>query len=102
MTRCSNCFFAVGSSADMARSPWSKPRRRRNGRGWPNLREFGFAVAHEPDQSSVARIAGGNQRAMRRLRFIVFQRPADKFGERAAGFVHQKIGRRKVPIMTAA
>jgi len=38
---------------------------------------------------------------MRDLRLTVLQRLAGKVGERAAGFVHQKIGRRKVPIVTA-
>ena len=33
----------------------------------PKLREFGFAVAHELYQSSVASLAGGNERAMRQI-----------------------------------
>ena len=33
---------------------------------------------------------------------LYFSGRPDKFGERAAGFVHQKVGSRKVPIMTAA
>jgi hypothetical protein len=50
----------------------------------------------------MAGVAGGYQRAVRGLRLIVLQRPAEDIGERAAGFVHQKIGRRKVPVMAAA
>ena len=44
---------------------------------------------------------GGNQRAMHDMRVIIAQRLAGKIGHHAAGFVHQKVGRRKVPVMAA-
>jgi hypothetical protein len=66
------------------------------------LREFDFAVAHELDYGGVTGTAGSHQRAMRRSRLIVLQLLTGEVGERAAGFVHQKISRCKVPIVTAA
>ena len=67
-----------------------------------SLREFDFAVAHELDYGGVTGTAGSDQRAMRRSRLIVLRPLTGEIGERAAGFVHQKIGRCKVPIVTAA
>lgn len=66
------------------------------------IREFGFSVAHELDQRIVARIAGGYQRAVRGLWLVVLKRPTREIRKRPAGFVHQKIGRCKVPVVTSA
>src|SRR5262245_18196195 len=68
---------------------------------WSSRRECGFAIADQLEQRSVAAMASGYQCAMRGLRLIVLQRVARKVSERAAGFVHQKIGRCKIPIVTA-
>ena len=67
-----------------------------------SLRKFDFAVAHEFDYGGVTGAASGHQRAMRRSRLIVLRLLTGEVGERAAGFVHQKIGRCKIPIVTAA
>jgi len=49
----------------------------------------------------MAGMPGGNQRAMHDMRAVIAKPLAGKIGEHAAGFVHQKIGRRKVPVMAA-
>ena len=67
-----------------------------------SLGEFDFAVAHELDYGGMTGTAGSHQRAMPRSRLIVLRPLTGEVGERAAGFVHQKIGRCKVPIVTAA
>ena len=45
---------------------------------------------------------GGDQHPVPRLGTIISQRLAAKRGERAARFVHQKVSRRKVPVVTVA
>ena len=66
------------------------------------LRKFGPPIAQELDQLCVAATPGCDKRAMDRLRSIVNQRSPRERGQRAAGFVHQKISCGKVPIVTIA
>ena len=47
----------------------------------------------------MTRTPGGNKRAMQRIGAIVDQGLTRECGQRAAGFVHQKIGSRKVPVV---
>ncbi len=50
----------------------------------------------------VAGGSGGDQRAVHHVRAIIDKPPPRKVGHHAAGFVHQKVGRRKIPIVAAA
>src|SRR5262249_28155973 len=56
-------------------------------------------IANEAEQQLVTGAAGSHQRAMNRLGPIVDQRSPRKTRDQPAGFVHQKIGCRKVPIV---
>src|SRR6188474_211317 len=47
----------------------------------------------------MACLTGSDERAVNGLRTIVFQRPSCEIGQRAAGFVHQKVGSCKIPLM---
>ena len=59
-------------------------------------------AAHKFDELAVPRAPSGNERPVRQLGAVVDQRPPRKGGQRAAGFVHQKVRRRKVPIVAVA
>jgi hypothetical protein len=65
------------------------------------LREFRLPVAYQIDQRIVPGGTRGDQGAMRRMRSIIGEGPPGKVGHHAAGFVHQKVGRRKVPVVAA-
>ena len=47
-------------------------------------------------------LTGCDERAVNGLRTVVFRRPSCEIGQHAAGFVHQKVGGCKVPVMAAA
>src|SRR4029078_2217806 len=72
-----------------------------SGKVGATLCEFRFSVAHQSDQGVMAGPTGCDERAANGLRTVVFQRPSGEIGQRAAGFVHQKIGGCKVPVMAA-
>jgi hypothetical protein len=69
--------------------------------GGGSLRELGFTVAHEVDQCAMTGLTGSDQRAVCALQPIIYQWLTNKISEHPAGFVHQKVGRRKVPVMAA-
>ena len=50
----------------------------------------------------MAGLTGCDERAVHGLRTVVFQRPSREIGQRTAGFVHQKVGCCKVPVVAAA
>ena len=57
---------------------------------------------HQREQASWRVAAGRNKRAMQRIGAIVDQNLPSSVVNRAAGFVHQKIGSRKVPVVAVA
>src|SRR6185369_17343583 len=65
------------------------------------LREFARAVAHQAEEGGMAGRAGRDQCAVHDMRTIVIQRLPGEIGEQTAGFVHQKVGGRKVPVVAA-
>src|SRR5438067_2468873 len=91
-TICSNCVGG-GRSA----MTWSlDPRSIRTARS----REFGQPIANEPEQRRMTCASGGQQRVMDRIGPIVDQRLPRQSRYQPLGFVHQKIGCRKVPVVT--
>src|SRR4029078_12449941 len=72
-----------------------------SGKVWSTLCEFRFSVAPQSDQGVMAGLTGCDERTVNGLRTVVFQRPSREIGQRAAGFVHQKVSGCKVPIVTA-
>src|ERR1700688_1042440 len=66
-----------------------------------SLCKLAAAVVQQIDQHAMAGTTGGYQRAMHNVRDIVTQQTAGNIGQQAAGFVHQKVGRGKVPVMAA-
>ena len=67
-----------------------------------SVRRIALCVPHESKRRAMARPARRDQQRMHRLRAIVGQRLAVDVGQRAAGFVHQKVGCGKVPVVAVA
>ena len=61
--------------------------------------KFSSPVAHETNQRGMPFAAGGDQRTMDQFGTIISQHLPRQRGQRAAGFVHQKVRRRKVPVV---
>src|SRR5215475_5337882 len=64
------------------------------------LRELGKPIANNAEQDRVTGASGGDQSAMNRMGPIVSQQLPRQSRHHPAGFVHQKISRRKVPVVT--
>src|SRR3954447_12122330 len=87
-TRCGSCFLC----AAMAAPVFTPEDNARSG-------ELAHPVAHERHDRLVPCGTGGNQRPMRHKRAVEAEREAGEVGQHAAGFVHQKVGGGKVPVV---
>src|SRR6476661_8554683 len=88
-TRWSNCFAGCCGVSDMKFAPRRMALRKRE--------------AFIPKKFSKSRVpvqSGREQYPMPRHRTIIDDATASDRGEHATGFVHQKVGSRKVPVVT--
>src|SRR6185503_9800510 len=90
MTRWRSCF----GESDIV-FPWVAAVNR-------SLGELGHAVADEPQDGPMAGGTGCDQCTMHDVRAVEAERAAGEVGHEAAGFVHQKMCSRKVPVVAAA
>src|SRR5579872_3452657 len=89
-TRCSNC---CGFGSRVAFAMASKFR-------YGDSRRCKTRVVQQIDKRCVPVTPGGNQHSVPRHGAIIRQEPAAQRRQRAARFVHQKIGCGKVPVVT--